>query len=84
MSLSLRAWTQRGNVTTLTAELVGLFHRIERNRRVEVGEANDEEAKDDQIDRVGWIDQPFVYERTNRVTPARGKNNCDQLRQVQH
>ena len=84
MSLSLRAWTQRGNVTTLTAELVGLFHRIERNRRVEVGEANDEEAKDDQIDRVGRIDQPFVYERTNRVTPTRGKNNRDQLRQIQH
>ena len=56
VALGLGSGSDARDEATLLAEVVGLLDRIEGDRRVEVREAEDQQAEEDQVDRatVGW------------------------------
>ena len=53
VALGLGPGADAGDEAALLADLVGLLVRVELDGRVEVGEADDQQAVDDQVER-GW------------------------------
>ena len=71
VALGWRTGADAGDEATLLADGVGLLGRVERDRRVEVGEADDHQAEEGEIHRRGRVDQvavdPFLIEPQNPV-----------------
>ena len=68
--LGLDAGTDAGDEPTLLADLIGLAVRVELDRRVEVGEADDQHAVQTQVERAGAGLEVVVDELLHVVGPV--------------
>ena len=74
-----------GNVPALFSDDLGLLVRVERDRRVEVGEADDQQAVQDDVEPVARLHQVLVDEVLQRQAPAvRRQDVGQQDGKVQH
>src|SRR5256714_11190176 len=73
------AWTDPRNEPSVLPDVVGRVHRVERDRRVEVGEEDDEEAVDEHVQHAPRPE--LVLHEVLQARPVDGGG--EQLREVQ-
>ncbi len=82
VALGLRTGPDAGDEATLLADLVGLLRRVEGDRVVEVGEADDQQAVQDEVHGVRRVEDVVVDEAAWQPLPSVGTTFDEQRRQV--
>ena len=85
VALGLGPGADAGDEPALLADVVRLLGRVEGDRRVEVREADDQQAVDDDVDDVSGCTRLSLIQLLDRRPPAVGRQHVgEQDRQVQH